>query len=165
MTIPKDSRSTDAQVLQLIKTAEHNSRGQTLVLGGFGIAYGILTFTFGKRLWWDPSVHVRSVYENALTVPGAPQTWGVISLSLGLAMLVGLKIGSHKVVAVGSWGLALWSFVFCFTFVIDSLDHEWTPVGLPAALILGVFWLLYVLKALNEWRQHLNPLSHRSRDQ
>lgn len=143
-----------------IKYGENYIQGSTTLLGLFAIAYGALTFAFGDKLWL-PSA---SVYRNAMEIPGAPQTWGVIATVSGVGLIAAVYMRdtqlSQRVKLASASMMSIWCFSFAFTVLIDCFEFS-TPQGLPAVLILGVFWLMYVNQAFFAWNRLHNPIDRK----
>lgn len=119
------------------------SRAVTFVLGAIAIGYGTLTFTFGASLWHGPS----PVYGTALSVPYAPQSWGVVAIAAGLCVVVGQWIGQHRIIITGAVSMTLWFLFFAVSFFRDVIKSD-LPFGAPGILIYGALCVLMVLRSV-----------------
>ena len=116
-------------------------RGSIGLLSLLPILYGLLTWVFGDDLWSG-----SEIYATALTVPGAPQSWGTIFLVLGLVLMTGALRVHLRLVAWVSLLTALILATFMVMFGVEYLARQ-NESSLPPALAWGVFSLLF----LNLW--------------
>ncbi|OZF25188.1 hypothetical protein CH296_28010 [Rhodococcus sp. 14-2496-1d] len=117
------------------------ARSVTVVLGLLAVGYGALTFTFGAALWDGPS----HVYGTALTVPFAPQSWGVVAVVAGALVVVGQLGDRHHVVVLGAAVMVLWFLFFAVSFVFDVVESG-VPLGSPGILVYTSLCVLMVLR-------------------
>ncbi|QXO13689.1 hypothetical protein SEA_DUMPTRUCK_34 [Gordonia phage DumpTruck] len=122
-------------------------RAVTLVSGGFAIGYGVLTFLFGKELWGNGAA---MTYDAALTVPYAPQSWGLVAMTLGVLIIFSeLKEARRaKTVFMGLQGV--WCFIFASYFLIDCLSSG-HPFGAPGVLVYSFVGTIFLLCAMLAW--------------
>ncbi|OZD74904.1 hypothetical protein CH273_25810 [Rhodococcus sp. 05-339-2] len=117
------------------------ARSVTVVLGALAIGYGTLTFTFGAALWSGPS----HVYGTALTVPYAPQSWGVVAIVAGVLVVTGQLASRHRVVVAGAAVMILWFLFFAISFLFDVVNSG-NPFGAPGVLVYTLLCVLMVLR-------------------
>lgn len=159
MVIRVHAKSDDSQdaIRNVITAAETYIRAATDLLALFAISYAVLIIVFGSELWFPGD----TLYNNALQIPGAPLTWGIVAALSGCSMLIcsRLKHGykNDAWMLVSCVVMALWSFCFAFTILIDIFEFR-APQGWPAVLTLGVFWLAYTNRAVLAWTRLRNPI-------
>lgn len=118
-------------------------RGSTALLAVLPILYGTLTWIFGPELWGG-----SRVYETALQVPYAPQSWGSVFILLGGSLFVAAWRDKHKWCGLISITLAGVLSMFMVSFAMEWFGNRSNESALPPALIYAVFSLLF----LNRWR-------------
>lgn len=117
-------------------------RGSIFVIGLLPLLYGISTWVFGMDLWSG-----SEVYNTALALPGAPQSWGSMFVSIG-AGLVFCSFKRHlRVLRVAALAGALIMGMFMVTF---SVEYYWrrNESAIPPALA----WMIFSLMFFNLWR-------------
>jgi hypothetical protein len=113
-------------------------RGTIGLLAVLPILYGILTWTVGMDLWAG-----SEVYRTALTVPGAPQSWGSLFLVLGgLQMFCAFK-RHYRLTQWVALAAALMIGMFMVTFGAEYWFRS-NESALPPALGWGVFSVMYL---------------------
>lgn len=126
-------------------------RRVTAAFAAMAIGYGILTFIFGPRLWGPPAAP-GGLYSTAMTVPGAPQTWGAVAIVAGVLILVGQYRRRYLML---QWGCRVWStwlFFFAITFTIDAFNGVATAN--PPAWVYFCLAVVMVIRGelAREWR-------------
>lgn len=126
-------------------------RGTIGLLAVLPIIYGLLTWVFPDELWSG-----SEVYNTALSVPGAPQSWGVAFVSLGVTLLLCAFKRCYRATMAVSLLIALVLGMFMVTFGTEYyLRHN--ESSLPPALAWGVFSLLFLnLYRLASKMRHLD---------
>lgn len=87
-------------------------------LATFAAAQGLNILLSPRARWGGPS------FSTALSLPGAPPSWGVVIAIAGFLMLVGSFAGRMRPVIIGSWIAAGWCVFFAFSFAKAALDIE-----------------------------------------
>jgi hypothetical protein len=92
-----------------------------------GILLGLSIVHGHRQRWSSPS------FSTALTVPGAPESWGVAIIILSVIGLSCSMVGPKlfRVTAVGLGGVAVWYFFFAYSLLDVALSN-------PAASTTGV---------------------------
>ena len=119
--------------------------GVTVLLGIFPLCYGILTIVFGDPLW-----NGAPTYGTALSVPASPESWGVIAILAGLAILTGEYTKNHTVILAGCSVQSVWCMFFAIAFLVDSAQQQ-ISFGLPGTLIYTVTGTLMITRARLAW--------------
>lgn len=114
----------------------------TLLLGSVSIGYGILTFAFGPALWDGPG----TVYNTAQSVPGAPQSWGLVAIVAGALVVVGQMLNRHKLIATGALLMGLWFLFFAVSFAFDIAGAR-SPFGSPGVVVYAHLCVLMLLRS------------------
>ena len=115
-------------------------RGFTIHLGIIAIGYATLTFVFGDDLWGNGRA---PTYDAALSVPWAPQSWGLFAATCGVLIIVMEFRDKNKHLSLLLVTQGIWCFIFSAFFLIDSVEKQ-TPFGLPGTWIyfsVGVFYM------------------------
>ena len=112
-------------------------RGSTQAFIIFPIGYGILTLVFGDELWG-----AGRLYDAAMVIPFAPESWGVLALVFGILMAIGEFSERKMFLSVGCAMMGIWCYTFAALFLIDCLRYE-TPFGAPEALLYSVIGTHY----------------------
>ncbi|NIL77589.1 hypothetical protein [Rhodococcus sp. B10] len=126
----------------LLKDLLFFARTATLVLGAIAIGYGALTLVFGEALWDGPS----HVYGTALSVPYAPQSWGLVAMAAGICVISGQLLDRHRLIIVGATVMVLWFLFFGGSFLFDVVESQ-SPFGAPGALVYLSLCLLMALRS------------------
>jgi hypothetical protein len=120
-------------------------RTATVLLGLIPFVYGVLTWSFGINLW-SGSV----VYQTALGIPGAPQSWGTLFLILGAGVIVASFRGRNKLIGAFALATALILSVFMVTFLAVAI-RQGEETALPPSVVYGVLSLLFLNRAHLAW--------------
>ena len=115
-------------------------KGNTDTHGIFALAYGIITFIYGDKLW------DTTAYSTASSVPYAPQSLGTVAIILGLLILYFSHKGRIKAVGWSVFFMAVWCFVFAIFFINDVFETN-SPLGLPGVISYGHAGILMI----NRW--------------
>jgi hypothetical protein len=122
----------------------------TLVLGFWGVVLGTLTILGGGPRWRSP------VFETALLLPGAPESWGVILATAGALLLVGWgvrhsgrPVGDY-LVAAGYLGGFLWTGFFGFALGVVALHNP--EVAMTASVTYWALSAICGLLLIYGWR-------------
>ncbi|QIG58298.1 membrane protein [Gordonia phage Skog] len=144
---------------QLSDTARHRAEsklratagyvyGETLLLAVLPLGYGILTIVLGDALWLVGGAH--GVFESALEVPLAPESWGSAFMLAGTGMAItNLKARWGLFLAVFCSFSGLFFMFFSLSFLLDAFDGSkpsWGP-----ALVYAVFAMLCMNRARLAW--------------
>lgn len=108
--------------------------------GLFGIGFGVLAFCFGDGLWGSRA------YDTAQLVPGAPQSWGALSMLFGMMVIFGpLLRGRHewRVSAIGCWLMGVWCYIFAIFLATDAIKRQ-EAFGLSGAWLFSVVGTLAI---------------------
>lgn len=110
--------------------------------------YAILQGTFivlgGRERWQSPSL------ATAMSLPGAPESWGLALLIAGLFALAGTFAPRAATTAVALAGIGAWSFFFALSLFVTLLHT-------PEVATTGVFVYSYgavtsCVLAVTYWR-------------
>lgn len=110
------------------------------LLATFAILQG-LNITFGGARRWGTDAFVI-----AMLVPGAPPTWGVVLLILGIIALVGSLKARFTPVVIGMLGGSVWCGFFALSFAISTLRNE--NAATTGVWAYGAFAVLFALIAV-----------------
>lgn len=111
-------------------------RGSVGILAVLPIVYGLLTWFVGDALWSG-----SPVYSTALSVPGAPQSWGTLFIILGVALLICVRRRHFAMITGVSLVAALVFSTFMVSFGMEYFDSG-NPSTLPPAFNWGTLSLL-----------------------
>ena len=98
----------------------------TRLLATFAIIQGAFIIMGGPERWRAPS------FAAAMTVPGAPASWGWALAALGALTLAGTFTAHMRVTAVSAIGIGAWCLFFAISFTITALRD-------PSAATTGVW--------------------------
>lgn len=123
----------------------------SIVLCWLPFLYGVLTLTVGNEIW-----PTNPIYRTAMDVPGAPPTWGVIFIALGLLSwwAVGKRHNFWQAMFFGWTAIIIASFMTAF--LIECYRGD-TSAGLPPAAVFGTLSVAYLNRsnlAWDTWRAH-----------
>lgn len=109
----------------------------TRLIGTYAIVQGIVILIGGRERWYSKSFAV------ALTVPGAPATWGVVLMACGFLALLGtfvrIRLAGPKVVLVGTMGIAAWCLFFAGSLALTALhDPHASTTGISTYLLFAI---------------------------
>jgi hypothetical protein len=109
----------------------------TRLIGTYAILQGIVIIIGGRERWSGKSFAV------ALTVPGAPATWGVVLMLCGLLTLLGtfvrVRLAGPRVALVGTMGIAAWCLFFAASLLLTALaDHRASTTGIGTYLLFAI---------------------------
>lgn len=96
----------------------------TRLLATFSFVQGVNIIIGGEARWAEPH------YSTALSVPGAPQTWGYILMTCGAIALGGSLLGRTRAVAFGSGLCSVWCAFFALS-VLRSVSENPTAATTP----------------------------------
>jgi len=108
----------------------------------FGIIQGVLVIHGGRRRWSSPA------FDTALNVPGAPASWGVAILVIGIVGLYGTLALKLKVVFFAMWAISCWFMFFTISLLHAALKNPdaattgiitYGTMGITAA-VLGIIY-------------------------
>lgn len=108
---------------------------------GLAIVYGTSIIVGGEDRWAAPA------YKTALTVPGAPATWGAVFLTFGVILLVGVITGRTTPIRVGAGLCALWCMFFAVTFLVETIRND--AVGYGGPILWGWFAVMYLIRMVS----------------
>lgn len=63
-------------------------------------------------------------FRSAMKLPWAPESWGWWCIACGLVMAIGVVRRWPRVIAVGVFGMAVWSVFFALSFLISSINYS-----------------------------------------
>jgi len=98
----------------------------TRLTSTFAILQGVGIFVGGPARWQG------AAFANALTVPGAPGSWGVALFLFGAAGLAGTFTRRVMLVAGGMVGICAWCMFFAMSFVKTAVTN-------PNAATTGIY--------------------------
>lgn len=119
--------------------AEDYIRGSIGLMAVLPVLYGLATWWFGDDLWSG-----SEVYKTALSVPGAPQSWGSVFITVGLTLLICAVRRNHTAVMVVTVTAALVMSMFMVSFTT-----EFVVSGNESAIPPAIAWLVFSLLFLN----------------
>lgn len=90
----------------------------TRLLATFAIIQGLAIIAGGPGRWRGPS------FTTALSVPGAPASWGVVLAALGTATLAGTFTRRRSLTGVAAIGIGAWALFFAFSFVVTAMQYR-----------------------------------------
>ena len=120
-------------------------RTTTVLLGLLPVIYGGLTWLYGEGLWT-----ISSIYATAMTVPGAPQSWGGLFIVVGTGVIVSAARRRKKCIAAFTLLAALILSMFMASFLTEWVTNDVTG-ALPPAVVYGVVSLLFLTRAHLAW--------------
>lgn len=120
-------------------------RTQTVLLGLLPVFYGLLTFIYGDALWGG-----SIVYRTALTVPYAPESWGVAFMALGTGVIIFAGVRYQVLLAASCILTALVLSMFMVTFLTEVVLGN-NMSGLPPGVVYGIFSLSFMNRARLAW--------------
>lgn len=127
-----------------IRSSEH---GTTILLILFGMVLGLVTVLGGEKRWSAPA------FEAALSVPGAPESWGWVLLAASAATLYGYwnsrGIGLY-LLTFGMFLMGLWFLFFGIAFLVQFIDNNTVSANGP--LISTLLAILYIQRSVMYWR-------------
>lgn len=139
----------DLAAVSLARQFEHQREALRFccwIVAGLPILYGIATWLFGTSLWAS-----SPVYTNALSVPGAPQSWGTVFIVLGVASIVCWERRACRIGAVVGMITSLVLACFMASFVLVGVQLH-MPMAASPAISYGLFSLLYMNGARLAWK-------------
>lgn len=115
----------------------------TRLIATYAIGQG-LGIIVGGRIRWS-----SAAYQDALTMPGAPGSWGVALFLIGIWTLAATFTRHHRNVTIAMAFLATWSGVFALFFASAAFgDHHasTTPIwvygkdAVGCAVLAAAYW-------------------------
>ena len=125
-------------------------RFSTVLISTLPVVYGILTWVFGSALWSG-----SPVYQHALSVPYAPQSWGTVFIVLGVLSVWFGEKQQYRALAVTSILLGLVLGSFMFTFAAGAITSN-TLSAIPPAVVYGIFALAFLNRSLLAWDNYID---------
>ena len=105
----------------------------TRLLATYSVALGVLILLGGRARWSGPS------YVTALMLPGAPASWGVVLLIVGVLTIWGTFRVKLATVMLGCYSIAVWCFFFGMAGLKTAYDNPLAgTTGIPTYAVLGV---------------------------
>jgi len=98
--------------------AQWTVQALTRLLATFAIIQGVAIVVGGPGRWRGPS------FTTALSVPGAPASWGIVLGVLGTVALLGTFTRHHTATGIAAIGIGAWSMFFATSFVITAARYE-----------------------------------------
>ncbi|QDK02643.1 membrane protein [Gordonia phage Phendrix] len=131
------------QARRKVEAAEEFIHGSTLVLSLFQIVYGLILIFKGAGLW------TADIYRVAASVPGAPTSWGVVSILLGIMLYITQRKKYYRLIKWTCRGSAVWAMWLAIAFTISGFttedqEYDWTSAT-PLA-VYSTFALLFILR-------------------
>jgi len=108
----KNAQRLDPHVAQWVVQAA------TRLTSTFAIVQGVAIVGGGPARWQGPA------FATALTVPGAPGSWGVVLFLFGAAGLAGTFTYRERLVAAGMTGICAWCMFFAMSFVKTAHENS-----------------------------------------
>ena len=118
----------------------------TVLLALIPIAYGVLTWIYGARLWSD-----STAYSTALETPFAPQSWGTTFLACGALVIWAGWRGHQRCIMWAAGVSAFFLAMFMSMFVTEFVQHPDKEGALPPVLVYGVLSMLFLARARMAW--------------
>lgn len=121
MPVPRSSKGGPRVATELrldARLAQWGVQAGARTLATFAAIQGLNILVSPRARWEGPS------FSTALSMPGAPPSWGVVIIAAGLLMLTGSLLGRLVPVIIGSWISATWCTFFAFSFAKAALDVE-----------------------------------------
>jgi FlaA1/EpsC-like NDP-sugar epimerase len=118
----------------------------TVLLALIPLAYGVLTWVYGRELWND-----SLVYSLALETPGAPQSWGAVFIATGVVTVISAWRGHRKCLMVTTAITALLLATFMSMFVTQFIQHTDQEGALAPAVIYGVLSMVFLARSRMAW--------------
>ncbi|QZD97542.1 membrane protein [Gordonia phage LonelyBoi] len=106
---------------------------------------------YGLSLMEGASIWVGHAYDTARLLPGSPQSWGAILMTVAVLIGVGMFTGKRSILLSGIAGAMLWNLFFALSFLKEYIELRTdgvpgAPLGLGVCItylgISGVFLLL-----------------------
>lgn len=109
----------------------------TRLIGTYALLQSVVIIVGGRERWFSKSFAV------ALTVPGAPATWGVVLALCGALTLLGtfvrVRVAGPRVVLAGALGIAAWCLFFAVSLGLTAMqDHHASTTGILTYLQFAV---------------------------
>lgn len=114
-------------------------RRVSFIFAGYGILQGMLILIGGD----DRFSQIGYIF--ALSVPGAPSTWGWVILTFGIMSFIGVKNRMYTWSMVGMTGSGLWSLSFGTAFLLSAANYP--NANLTAIATYGKDAVLFFLMA------------------
>lgn len=111
----------------------------TGMAGILATASGMSLLVQGEPIW------ALGIYDTAKTLPGSPESWGIISILVGVLMFIGMYWGRRLFMKYGCLLGALWNFFFAVSFMDEAYKGNlgWQPV-FTYLFLMGVYGLAFV---------------------
>lgn len=112
----------------------------TRLMATGAVLWGVAVLVGGRSTWAAP------IYATALSLPGAPESWGTVAITTGGLLLVGSLIGDRARcwILLGGYGCGIWNIFFAMSFSKEAWNNPST-VGAGGAiqfLAAGIAFLL-----------------------
>lgn len=121
------------QMLQFRIPSNPLSRAHIWAAGSYAILQGVGIIWGGDLRWIGPA------YAIVRQVPGAPPSWGWVSIALGVVIFVGSLTHRWRIKAVGLLGLSGWSLAFAYGLAAATISNATAgTVGGPAFAYVSV---------------------------
>ncbi|MCV7424345.1 hypothetical protein H7K45_27740 [Mycobacterium yunnanensis] len=120
-------------------------RASTVLISLLPTLYGIFTFVWGQAVW-----STNTIYRTALDVPGAPQSWGLMFVTLGVSTMVLAAKCKHLAVTVTT----VITSVVLASFMVSFLIESWRAAslyGIPPAVVYGIFAVAFLNRSRFAW--------------
>lgn len=118
-------------------------RSLTRGVAAYAVVQGLFIILGGRERWSSPSLAI------ALSVPGAPASWGIALLIAGILVYFGLRKAHNRLIALALVGIGVWNLFFAVTIAWTALHNQYvTTTGAFTytffailACIMGVAYL------------------------
>lgn len=105
----------------------------TRLVATYAVIQGILIVTGGPKRWSSPGLAV------AMSVPGAPASWGISLGIFGLITMCATFTYRQMLVAVGVFMIGVWCFFFCTASLLSVIRTPTTATtGVPTYTVLSI---------------------------
>ena len=135
------------RVAEQFEAQQDTLRLNAWVIGALPVLYGIMTWVFGQRLWSG-----SSAYMHALSVHGAPQTWGTVFLVLGVISIAAHETKRYTTDAVSCALLAIVLAMFMASFITAGFVLGDNVSTASPALSYAIFSVLFLGRARLAWK-------------
>lgn len=110
----------------------------TRLMATGAILWGVSVIVGGRDNWAAP------IYATALTLPGAPESWGTVAVISGALLLGGSLLGRRNLIKVGGYACGIWNIFFALSFLKEAITNYET-VGAGGAIQFGVTGIVFIL--------------------
>ena len=113
-------------------------------LATYAVVQGLQIILLDDNRWSGPA------FRTALTLPGAPDTWGAMLALSGALALTGSLFRQMTLTAVGHFLAAVWSVFFAGTVAREAVVNANAPT--TGIVVYGLTALLFLVVSTGAWQ-------------